>query len=195
MIVIADYGMGNVGSIWNMLRRLGVASRVSGSPDEIAAADKLILPGVGCFDGGMRSIEERGLREVLDERVLAQKVPVLGICLGAQLMTSTSEEGRLPGLGWVAAKTKRFESPNPLGLKVPHMGWNGVVVQQESPLTESLPAESRYYFVHSFYIRVEDERDAILKTTYGIEFDSGIRHENIYGVQFHPEKSHKFGMK
>jgi len=195
MIVIADYGMGNLGSICSMLKRLGIASLVSSVPDEIAGAEKLILPGVGGFDTGMRSIEERGLREILNEKALAQKVPVLGICLGAQLMTSSSEEGRLAGLGWIPAKTKRFAYPNLLGLKVPHMGWNRVVVQQESPLTENLPAEPRFYFVHSYYIRVEDEKDALLKTTYGIAFDSGIRRGNVYGVQFHPEKSHKFGMR
>jgi imidazole glycerol-phosphate synthase subunit HisH len=195
MIAIIDYGMGNLVSICNMLRRLNAASVVSSVPNEIAGADRIILPGVGAFDAGMRSIEERGLREILNELALVQKMPVLGICLGAQLMTLSSEEGRLAGLGWIPAKTVRFPYPNPLGLKVPHMGWNRVIVKQQNPLTDNLPTEPRYYFVHSYYIRVEDEKDALMKTTYGIEFDSGICKGNIYGVQFHPEKSHKFGMK
>jgi len=195
MIVIANYGMGNLGSISNMLKRIGAESRISASPDDIAAAAKLILPGVGAFDAGMRNIEERGLRRVLDEKALGQKVPILGICLGAQLMTTASEEGELPGLGWVPGQAKRFSVAEPQSLRVPHMGWNDVRVSADSPLTAGLPAESRFYFVHSYYIRVDQERDSILKTTYGVEFDSGIRRDNIFGVQFHPEKSHRFGMK
>ncbi|SVE57384.1 uncharacterized protein METZ01_LOCUS510238 [marine metagenome] len=191
-IVVVDYGMGNLGSIVNMLRKVGTTAEVGRSLETIGRAAKLILPGVGSFDAGMRSIEERGFREVLDEKALAQKVPVLGICLGAQLMTSHSEEGRLAGLGWIPGRTKRFSDES--GLKVPHMGWNRAVVWRENPLTDNLPAEPRYYFVHSYYIQAEDKRDVILKTTYGVEFDSGIRRGNIYGVQFHPEKSHRFGL-
>jgi glutamine amidotransferase len=195
MIVIVDYGMGNVGSIQNMLRRLGFPSCVSSTADVIAGAEKLILPGVGAFDSGMRSIAEKGLREVLDSKALVEKVPVLGICLGAQLLTRSSEEGVLPGLGWIPARTIRFSFPEAAGRKVPHMGWNEVMVRGSSPLTDNLAVGTRYYFVHSYYVRTDEESNSLLKTTYGVEFDSGIRRDNIYGVQFHPEKSHKFGMK
>jgi glutamine amidotransferase len=191
-IVVVDYGMGNVGSILNMLRKVGTRAEASRSVETIGQAARLILPGVGAFDAGMQSIEERGLRQVLDEKALVEKVPVLGICLGAQLMTSSSEEGNRAGLGWIPGRTVRFSGD--AGLKVPHMGWNRVAAWRDSPLTEALPAELCYYFVHSYYIRAEHEQDVILKTTYGVEFASGIRRDNIYGVQFHPEKSHRFGL-
>lgn len=193
--MVVDYGMGNLGSILNMLRKVGAAAEISGSVDAIARGSKLILPGVGAFDTGMRAITERGLRDVLETKALEEKVPVLGICLGAQLLTRSSDEGELAGLGWIPARTIRFTFPPGSQYKVPHMGWNDVVVRQPSPLTDGLPGGSRYYFVHSFYICADDEADSLLKTSYGVEFDSGIRRDNIYGVQFHPEKSHRFGMK
>jgi glutamine amidotransferase len=193
-IVVVDYGMGNLGSIVNMLRKVGADAEIGGSPEIIRRASKLILPGVGAFDTGMRAIAARGLREALDAKALDERVPVLGICLGAQLLTRSSEEGVLPGLGWIPAHTTRFVFPSGSNYKVPHMGWNDAVASRPSPLTDQLPAESRYYFVHSFYIRTDDEADSLLKTSYGVEFDSGIHRGNIYGVQFHPEKSHKFGM-
>ena len=192
-IVIVDYGFGNLGSVSNMFRRVGVPAVITSSIEAIASAGKIVLPGVGSFDAGMRGIEDRGLREVLDRKALQEKVPVLGICLGAQLMTRGSEEGSSPGLGWIAAGVRRFQvQPH---VKVPHMGWNLAKVCRASALTAGTAEESRYYFVHSYYIRVEDPAHSILKTTYGIEFDSGIQRENIYGVQFHLEKSHKFGMQ
>ena len=192
-IVIVDYGFGNLGSVSNMFRRVGVPAVITSSIEAIASAGKIVLPGVGSFDAGMRGIEDRGLREVLDRKALQEKVPVLGICLGAQLMTRGSEAGSSPGLGWIAAGVRRFQvQPH---VKVPHMGWNLAKVCRASALTAGTAEESRYYFVHSYYIRVEDPAHSILKTTYGIEFDSGIQRENIYGVQFHLEKSHKFGMQ
>lgn len=194
-IVVVDYGMGNIGSILNMLRKIGAPAEVGGSIEAIGRASRLILPGVGAFDSGMRNIADRGLREVLDVKALEEKVPILGICLGAQLLTRSSDEGELAGLGWIPARTIRFAFPPKSEYKVPHMGWNDVVVCRRSPLTEDLPDGSRYYFVHSFYIRTDDEADSLLKTRYGVEFDSGIRRGNIYGVQFHPEKSHRFGMR
>ena len=141
----------------------------------------------------MQRIADAGLREVLDRKALQERVPTLGICLGMQLLTRGSEEGQLPGLGWIAASTKRF--PAIAGLKVPHMGWNLVTPTQPSPLTDGLPAESRFYFVHSYYVQVDDPADSLLRTHYGIDFDAAVAHGNIYGAQFHPEKSHKFGMK
>lgn len=193
MIAIVDYGMGNLGSIQNMFKRIGAAARVTGDPAVLADARKILLPGVGAFDSAMQRIADAGLREVLDRKALDERVPTLGICLGMQLLTRGSEEGQLPGLGWIAASTKRF--PAIAGLKVPHMGWNLVTPTQPSPLTDGLPAESRFYFVHSYYVRVDDPADSLLRTHYGIDFDAAVAHGNIYGAQFHPEKSHKFGMK
>jgi glutamine amidotransferase len=193
MISIVDYGMGNLGSIVNMFKRIGVAARITGDVDELARAQKILLPGVGAFDGAMQRIESSGLREVLDYKALQERVPILGICLGMQLLTRSSEEGERPGLGWIAASTRRFQSAP--GLKVPHMGWNAVRVVQSSPLTRDLPKDARFYFVHSYYVVVDDERDSLLKAHYGTTFDAAISHQNIYGAQFHPEKSHRFGMQ
>lgn len=193
MITVLDYGMGNLGSIRNMFKRIGVPVLISGDPQAVAAADKLLLPGVGAFDNAMERINASGLRPILDDKVLRERVPVLGICLGMQLLTLSSEEGRLPGLGWVPARTLRFP-PRP-GLKVPHMGWNLVTKTRESALTRDLDDEARFYFVHSYYVKVEDERHSILKTTYDVTFDAALEAGNIFGAQFHPEKSHKFGLR
>lgn len=193
MITIVNYGMGNLGSISNMFRRIGVAAEVSAIPDRIANADKLVLPGVGAFDSAMDRVATSGLRAVLDKRVMEDRIPILGICLGMQLLTRSSEEGRLPGLGWIAAATRRF--PAAQGLPVPHMGWNVVRPSGTCPLTSGLGVEPRFYFVHSYFVQVINEKDSILKTSYGVTFDAAICHENIYGAQFHPEKSHSYGMQ
>lgn len=193
MITIVDYGMGNLGSICNMFKRIGTAVEVTSDVNRIAAACKLLLPGVGAFDAAMSRIQQSGLREVLDQKALDERIPVLGICLGMQLLTRSSEEGRLPGLGWVNATTRRF--PMSRDLPVPHMGWNLVRPVTPSLLTEGLGAEPRFYFVHSYYVRMEEESKAILATTYGIPFHSALQDGNIYGAQFHPEKSHRFGMQ
>lgn len=195
MVTIIDYGLGNLGSILNMFKKIGAKATISSNIDEIDKAQKILLPGVGAFDAAMSKIDAAGLRAVLDKKALQDKVPVLGICLGMQLLTDGSEEGALPGLGWIPADTKKFEFAKEQKLKVPHMGWNLVTKHQESQLTEGFIGEYRFYFVHSYYVRVKNESNSILKTTYGIEFDSAIQHNNIYGAQFHPEKSHKFGMK
>ena len=190
--MIVDYGMGNVGSILNMLKRIGVASECTCDLDRIRKAEKIILPGVGAFDKAMQNLNKTGIRQVLDEVVLNRKVHVLGICLGMQLLTNSSEEGNETGLGWIRATTKRF--PTRHDLKVPHMGWNTVSAIGSHPLVDSLPEKSRFYFVHSYYVRVDNPADSMLKTTYDITFDSAISHSNIHGVQFHPEKSHRYGM-
>lgn len=197
MIVVVDYGMGNVGSIANMLKRVGADALVSSQAHDIEKAEKLILPGVGAFDSAMERINGSGLRGALDRRVVADKVPVLGICLGMQLLTHTSEEGELPGLGWIAARTVAFRGRVDPRLKSPHMGWNLVVLHTPSPLTTGLDtlAEPRFYFVHSYFIECDDSNVGILRTTYGVTYDSAIQRGNIYGVQFHPEKSHRFGMR
>jgi len=193
MITVVDYGMGNLGSIQNMLKRIGVATIVTADLQAIADATKVILPGVGAFDNAMTRINSTGLCEVLERKALVERVPVLGICLGMQLLTRSSEEGELPGLGWIPATTRRF--PNHPGLKVPHMGWNLAQPSTPSPLTQGFEEETRFYFVHSYFVAVDQPVNSILKTTYGVEFDSAIQNGNIYGAQFHPEKSHRFGMR
>ncbi|SNB45055.1 imidazole glycerol phosphate synthase subunit HisH [Geobacter sp. DSM 9736] len=195
MITIIDYGMGNLGSIRNMLKKIGAESRISGDPSVVAESDKLILPGVGSFDAGIRNLSNSGLMQVLSERVTERKVPVLGICLGMQLMTRKSEEGTLPGLGWVDAETVRFSPPAGSTLKVPHMGWNTVTAAKESPLFSGAEPEERFYFVHSYYVRCLNREDVLLTAEHGQEFDAGFCCGNVAGVQFHPEKSHKFGMR
>lgn len=192
-IIIVDYGMGNVGSVLNMFKRIGIEAEITADLRQIADAEKILLPGVGAFDHAMRRIIDAGFKEVLDQKALVDKIPILGICLGMQLLTRRSEEGNLPGLGWIAADTIRF--PPMASIKVPHMGWNLVKPVTPSLLTEGLSEESRYYFVHSYYVKVDKEDNSILRTKHGVEFDSGIHSGNIYGTQFHPEKSHKFGME
>lgn len=193
MITIIDYGLGNLGSIQNMFKRIGVQAKITSDLGEIGSATKILLPGVGAFDNAMTRINETGLKEVLDKKANLDKVPILGICLGMQLLTRGSQEGVLSGLGWIEADTIKF--PAIEGLKVPHMGWNLVKPSTQSKLNLNLPNESRFYFVHSYYVQVDKQENSILKANYGIEFDAAIQNDNIYGAQFHPEKSHKFGMQ
>jgi imidazole glycerol-phosphate synthase subunit HisH len=192
VITIVDYGMGNLGSIQNMFKRIGVAAEVTGDAAALQRATKILLPGVGAFDSAMQRINASGLRAVLDHKALQERVPIMGICLGMQLLTRSSEEGSLPGLGWIPAVTRRF--PDLPGLKVPHMGWNAVTAMRDDRLTAGLPPESRYYFVHSYYVQADDASDTVLRTHYGVTFDAVITHRNLYGAQFHPEKSHRYGM-
>jgi glutamine amidotransferase len=195
MIVIIDYGMGNLGSTKNMLKRLGVESIISDNHSDVLKADKLILPGVGAFDHGMKNLKEKQLVPVLNQRVIVDKVPLLGICLGMQLLTGHSEEGCLKGLGWIDAETVRFKFSNESLLKIPHMGWNEVLLNKNSPLLNGIGDRPKYYFVHSYHVVCHKKEDEILNTFYGFNFTSAIQKDNIFGVQFHPEKSHMFGMK
>lgn len=195
MITIIDYGMGNLGSIQNMLRRLGVDAEITSDIELIRKAKKLILPGVGAFDKAMMNLENRDLISVLNEQVLKKRIPLLGICLGMQLLTKGSEEGELNGLGWIDAETLRFNFSPEMKLRVPHMGWNTLTVQQKSCLFQQMYEEPRFYFVHSYYVKCKSRESILATTQYGIDFASGITQDNIYGLQFHPEKSHKFGMQ
>jgi glutamine amidotransferase len=195
MITIIDYDAGNIKSVVNMLRAFGAPSRITGDPAEIAAAEKLILPGVGHFDYGMGQLEARGLVDVLNRRVLEDGVPILGICLGAQLLTRGSEEGNRAGLGWVAGETVRFDrSRMDARLRVPHMGWADTWATRESPLSDGL-SDARFYYVHSYHLACDSAREAILAANYGYDFTVGVQRGNVLGVQFHPEKSHRFGMQ
>jgi glutamine amidotransferase len=193
MITIIDYGMGNIASIENMLYYLGVKSTISSDPYIINNAKRIILPGVGSFNYAIDKINKiDGLKEVLNQKAIIQKVPILGICLGMQLLTNSSEEGNSKGFGWISGKTKKFNATN--NLKVPHMGWNTVSFNKKDKILEGLAHNQKYYFVHSYYVEVTNENNSLMKSNYGINFDSGISDKNIYGFQFHPEKSHKRGM-
>ena len=197
MIVIIDYGMGNLGSILNMLKKVGApAAKVSADPKDIEQADKLILPGVGAFDTGMQHLRDTGLIGLLNEKVLKAKTPTLGVCLGMQLLTKISEEGELPGLGWLDAETIRFRfDQKKTGLKIPHMGWNTVKIQREGTLFKDMYPDPRFYFVHSFHVVSHNHQDVLAITEYGYDFASVLQQGHIMAAQFHPEKSHKFGMK
>jgi glutamine amidotransferase len=195
MITIIDYKTGNLGSIQNILKRIGEESVITSDKDEIARAKKLILPGVGAFDTGMRNLTELDLVDILNQKVLVDKIPVLGICLGMQLLAERSDEGFLPGLGWIKAENLRFNFLNSLDFKIPHMGWNFVRQHKTSNLFENMYSDARFYFVHAYYFQAFDQSDILTSTEYEIEFTSAVEKGNIMGVQFHPEKSHKFGMK
>lgn len=196
MIVIVDYGVGNLGSIINMLKKAGTRAIASSDPDVLSQAKKLILPGVGAFDAGMNKLNEHGLVPLLNHLALEKRVPFLGLCLGAQLMTKKSEEGLAQGLGWLDADTVRFKfGVENSHLKVPHMGWNTLHIRRSHPLFTDLEPDARFYFVHSFYIHSRDSEIVLAETDYGGLFHSVFAKDNIIGAQFHPEKSHKYGMR
>ncbi|MFO0434753.1 MAG: imidazole glycerol phosphate synthase subunit HisH [Sphingobacteriaceae bacterium] len=194
MITIINYGMGNLGSVQNMLMRICTPCNITSDLKEIEKAEKILLPGVGAFDAAIKKIDELNLRPVLQYKAKEQKIPFLGICLGMQLLTRSSEEGVLNGLNFVDAKTIKFNFGTDTSLKIPHMGWNFVKINQSSKLTEGFTPDHRFYFVHSYKVVCDRNENSILKTNYGGDFDSAIQHENIYGAQFHPEKSHKYGI-
>lgn len=193
MIVIVDIGMGNLGSIQNMMKRVKVEAKISSDPSEIDNASKLVLPGVGAFDNAMASLHQRDLIQVLNQKVLIDRVPILGICLGMQLLGADSEEGKMKGLDWVDARTIRFQFRSN-GYKIPHMGWNTVDIRGDPGIFAGIE-EPRFYFVHSYHLVCNKQEDVLTTTSYGYDFVSSVHHDNIWGTQFHPEKSHKFGMK
>ncbi len=196
MITIIDYNTGNLGSIKNMLKRIGIPSQITNDKEAIEQAEKLILPGVGHFDYGMQQLNNSGLIPILNKKVLEDKTPILGICLGVQLLTEGSEEGNEKGLGWIKGKTIAFDKTKlEANQKIPNMGWADVANYSQSKLFVEMPEEPRFYFVHSFHLQLENKNDCMVTANYGYNFAAGIEHENILGVQFHPEKSHKYGMK
>lgn len=194
MIGIIDCGIGNLGSIQNMLKKIAVPAKILEKPDEMSGMDKLILPGVGSFDNGMNSLRGQGWIEPLEKAVIEEGRVILGICLGMQMMTEGSEEGTEKGLGWIKGRAVKF-SFGDSGRKIPHMGWNIVKPVNGSDLFRSAEKELRFYHVHSYYVKLENPGEEIGSTEYEYPFTSAFRKNNIMGVQFHPEKSHKFGME
>lgn len=193
MIHVVDYGAGNLGSILNMLKRIGYEAVLTSDAEELKLATKIILPGVGHFDHGMKKLHESGLVNVLHHKVTQEKVPILGICLGAQMMCNGSEEGSAPGLSWFDAEVKKFDMN--LEIRVPHMGWNYVELKKQHPIVMNLPEVSKFYFVHSYHIVSNQKEDVLFETNYGYDFVSALQKENMFACQFHPEKSHKYGMQ
>lgn len=195
LITIVDYGVGNLTSIQNMFKKAGVNSIISNDKIEIEKADKILLPGMGAFDNCMIKFDQSGLRQLIETRVLKDKVPVLGICVGLQMLMESSEEGVKPGLGWINGKTVAFDKGlMPETHKVPNMGWLEIKKKKESKLLENLD-DARFYFAHSYHVMLNDCDDDLITADYGYEFTVGIEKDNILGVQFHPEKSHRFGMQ
>ena len=193
MIAIIDFGMGNLGSVKRKLDRIGAESVITSDPQEIRNCKKLILPGVGHFGNAVNELKTRGLWDMLNTEVLVSKKPILGICLGMQLMAKKSEEGEVSGFGWFDAEVVRFKVDDTLKYKVPHMGWNQVEQKKQSLLFENLKPEESFYFVHSYHLKCNNQSDILNITDYGYSFVSAIERENIYGVQYHPEKSHDCG--
>ena len=195
MIVIIDYGIGNLASVFNMFKKIGIKDVIISDKKEIISnASKLLLPGVGAFDAGMNNLKNSGLIPILNKKVLEEKMPILGICLGMQLLTNKSEEGIEPGLGWINAETLKFNPDPQLKLKVPNMGWNYIKVNKQNPLID-LSVKKRFYFVHSYYVKCIDESQSLATSNFGVDFTCMVNKNNIFGAQFHPEKSLKFGME
>ena len=195
MIAVIDYGMGNLGSIIHSLKRIDVSATVTSDPKCVRTARKIILPGVGSFDRGMQNLKNNNLIPSLEEQILDNKVPVLGICLGMQLFSRWSDEGGVEGLGWIEAKTRRFNFCQEKGrLKVPHMGWNAIRPGNH-PLLSGITGDDRFYFVHSYHIGEINDEFIIGTTSYGYDFPSVICKDNIMGIQCHPERSHKSGIR
>lgn len=194
MITIIDYGVGNISAFQNVYKRLDIPTKIAKSVEDLHEAEKLILPGVGAFDYAMAQLNDSGMRERLDELVLIQKVPVIGICVGMQMMGHQSDEGHLEGLKWLDATIRKFdESTIHQRTKLPHMGWNDVYPKNNHPLFEGLEQDALFYFLHSYYFECHNKEDILAQSEYGLLFTSAAHHENIFGIQFHPEKSHQYG--
>ena len=196
MISIIDYGLGNVKAFSNIYKRLNIKCEVAKTPKEILNAEKLVLPGVGSFDETMKILRDSGMIEALNKQVLEKKVPVIGICVGMQILSKKSDEGKLEGLGWIDAEVKRFDVSK-LNQKphLPHMGWNTFQKEKESPVLAELEPEKGFYFLHTYYFSCKNQDDILTSTVYGEKYTSAVNHKNIFGVQFHPEKSHSNGVQ
>ncbi|MEP4444484.1 MAG: imidazole glycerol phosphate synthase subunit HisH [Hyphomicrobiales bacterium] len=192
MILIVDYGVGNLMSVQNMAKKAGAGAIVSGDVSAVKDADKIILPGVGHFNHGMKKLRESGLVEALNHAAMSDMKPILGICLGSQILGNGSEEGDEPGLGWINMKCRKF--PKADSFPVPHMMWNEINIENPHPLFATMEESARYYFVHSFFMECADPSDVVATTNYGQNFASVVRHKNIIGTQFHPEKSIRYGL-
>jgi glutamine amidotransferase len=196
MIAVVNYGLGNVQAILNIYHRLGMPAEGVTSAEQLLSADKIVLPGVGAFDWAMSRLSDSGMKDVLTARVLDNKVPVLGICVGMQMLASCSEEGTLPGLNWIPGEVKKFAPKGEAAaLPLPHMGWNSTAPVERSELFAGFESDPRFYFLHSFYFAPSHSEDVLSITSYGGKFAASVRRDNIYGVQFHPEKSHEWGIQ
>jgi glutamine amidotransferase len=196
MITIIDYGLGNILAFANIYKRLNVAVAVAKNASELSRATKLILPGVGAFDHAVSLLQQSGMRETLDEMVLGRAIPVLGICVGMQILAAGSEEGRLPGLGWIDGEVRKFDvASSPQAVRLPHMGWNDVKPVAPSPLFAGLETDARFYFLHSYYLQCGRDENVLAQAEYGTTFCCAVRSNGIFGVQFHPEKSHRYGTR
>lgn len=196
LVTIVNYGLGNIQAFANIYKRLNIAFNIASSSMELRAADKIILPGVGAFDWAMTRLNDSGMRESLDELALEKKKPVLGICVGMQMMAKRSDEGMLEGLKWIDGCVRKFDvAAIKSKALLPHMGWNTISADNGNPLLSHCDARSRFYFLHSYYFHCNNPQDVLASTDYAIRFASAIHHENIYGVQFHPEKSHTWGIQ
>lgn len=193
-MVIIDYGMGNLRSVQKAFERINIKPQITTNAKEIMNADKLLLPGVGHFERGISNLKERGLFDILNEAVLDKKIPILGICLGMQLMTEYSEEGNCEGFGWIKGKTRKFSFQTNV-LKIPHMGWNNLSIICENNLLRGIDKVNFFYFVHSYYVTCENYKNILAETEYSLTFISAFQNGNIFGCQFHPEKSHDAGLK
>jgi glutamine amidotransferase len=196
VIAVVDYGSGNITAIANIYGRLNIPTFIARTPDDVRRAERIILPGVGAFDQAMRHLNESGLCDALNESVLGRRVPFLGICVGMQLLARRSEEGALAGLGWIAADVRRFDDARfTQRAHLPHMGWNDIVLARDNALLRDLDADAGFYFLHSYYVACDRQADVLAETDYGGRFHSAVHAENIFGVQFHPEKSHHNGVQ
>jgi glutamine amidotransferase len=194
-LVIIDYGMGNLRSVYNKFKHLKVDVSISSKAEDVLNADKLILPGVGHFTKGMNNLKELGLLEIINKKVISQKTPILGICLGMQLMSKYSEEGDSEGLGWFDAETIKFKITDTKTWKIPHMGWNTLNFSKKHNIFNDIESEDMFYFVHSYHVVCKNSNDILTTTNYNFDFTSSINRDNIFGTQFHPEKSHDSGAK
>lgn len=196
MIAIIDYGLGNIRAFANIYKRLNLPHRIASRPADMEGATKLILPGVGAFDEAMGLLQASGMRETLDDMVLNRKVPVLGICVGMQMLARSSDEGRAPGLGWIDGEVRKFDVHDlPFVTRLPHMGWNTVRPRPGATLLQGLPENPRFYFLHSYYFRCHNPADIAAEADYGGTFTCAVSAGNVHGVQFHPEKSHSNGVR